>query len=402
MTPNPPTDPLRAIVTCCGLIRDADDRILLVHCRAGRARWPHLWDLPGGEALDDEDVDDTVVRELREELGIQVQEHEFVETAYAREPESGRRVVINLYLIHDYNGTPANSQPQEHDALEWVAPAEVAARDLHPAVMQVLHPLLGLPGEAPVDLIDQREAWNAMSAPYQEHHAISLDQIHYGANIPTEDDLRLVGDFQGRDVIEVGCGGGQNAVVFKQRGARRVAGIDLSDAQIAYARDLALREGVEVEFYQGSVENLRAFSDASFDVAFSAYCFSYVPDLARTMQEVFRVLRPGGRFAFSLDHPLVGMTGEDGVTFQRSYFDREAEWLWWFPSGAATRMTAIYRTLEELFDTLRGAGFVADRVLEPRHGAPAGGRWDEPMYTQTRFPATIILAAHKPAAGETL
>ena len=397
MTPNPATDPLRAIVTCCGLIRDADDRILLVQRRA--AHRPEHWDLPGGKALDGEDVDDTIVRELHEQLGIQVQEREFVETAYTRDPDSGRRVVINLYLIHDYHGTPDTTQPHEHDALEWVAPAEVAARDLHPALMQVLHPLLGVPSDAPVDLIDQREAWNAMSAPYQAHHQISLEHIHYGPNVPTEDDLRLVGDFRDKDVIEVGCGGGQNAVVFKRRGARRVAGIDISEAQIAYARDLAQREGVEVEFYQGSVEDLRAFRDASFDIVFSAYCFSYVPDLVGTMREVFRVLRPGGRFAFSLDHPLAGMTGEDGVTFQRSYFDREAEWLWWFPNGAATRMTAIYRTLEELFDTLRGAGFVVDRVLEPQHGEYAGGRWEEPMYTQQTFPATVILAAHKSKAG---
>ncbi len=251
-----------------------------------------------------------------------------------------------------------------------------------------------------MDLVDQRKAWNAQSASYQAHHAIPTGVIHYGPNIPTEDELGLVGDPQGKDVLEVGCGGGQNAVVFKKRGAARVAGIDLSDEQIAYARKLAKREKVDVEYHQGSVEDLSRFADASFDIAFSAYCFSYVRDLRRTMQEVFRVLRPGGRFAFGLDHPIVGMTGDDGVTFERSYYDRYAEWLWDFPDGGATRMTAIYRTVEELFRLLRDAGFVVEEILEPQQGEPAAGHWDDPMYTQQQFPTTIIFAASKPDDSE--
>ena len=183
--------------------------------------------------------------------------------------------------------------------------------------------------------VDQRTVWNAKAAAYQAHHVIPTDRIHYGPNVPTEDDLGLVGDPRGKDALEVGCGGGQNAIAFKKRGAARVAGIDLSDKQIAYARALATREGVEVEFHQGTVEDLGRLADASFDIAFSAFCFQYVRDLDRTMREVYRVLRPGGRFAFSMDHPIVGMTGEDGVTFESSYFQGDAEWTWALPGTTA-------------------------------------------------------------------
>lgn len=243
--------------------------------------------------------------------------------------------------------------------------------------------------------VDMRAVWNRMARPYQAHYRIPTDQIHYGPNVPSEDELQLLGDPRGRDVLEVGCGGGQNAVAFKKRGAARVVGIDISDSQIAHARSLAKQENADVQFYRGTAERLHRFSDASFDIAISAYCLSYVADLARSLREVYRVLRPHGRFALSLDHPIVGMTGDDGVTFERSYFQREAAWLWTLPGGARARVRAYYRTVEEIFDALRAPGFTVERIIEPPHRPLPESRWDEPMYTQTTFPATIIFAARK-------
>ena len=372
----PDRNPQRAIVNACGVLRDAEGRVLFVHRRPDRARWPDLWYLPGGEALDDEDVDDTVVRELREATGVQVREYAFLDTIFDQEPRSGRRAVHNLYLVHAYAGQPRLCAPEEHDALAWLAPGELAAHGVPAALLAVLGPALGGEAAASVAPVDMRAAWNQIAPSYQAEHAIPTDRIHYGPNVAPEDELRLVGPPGGQDVIELGCGGGQNSIAFKRQGARRVVGVDLSEVQLTHAGMLAAGQrqadrvshqpGVEVEWHQGTVEDLSAFGDASFDIAFSASAFQFVDDLAAAFAEAFRVLRPGGRLAFCTEHPVSGMYPDGPATPSASYFQRRHESVWFTPGGG-TRVVETVRTIEELFGLLRAAGFTVTAIQEPRH-----------------------------------
>ena len=128
----------RTIVNSCGVLVDGAGRILFVHRRPDRDRWPDLWYIPGGEAEDDEDVDATLVRELREELGIEVQTFEFLDTIFDQEPQSGRRAVHNIYAVHTYDGTPALTAPEEHDALEWLALDQLEAHGVPASLQAVL------------------------------------------------------------------------------------------------------------------------------------------------------------------------------------------------------------------------------------------------------------------------
>ncbi len=178
---------------------------------------------------------------------------------------------------------------------------------------------------------DMRAAWDEASADYQDRHRIPTHSAHYGPFAPGENELRLLGDVNGRRILEVGCGGGQCAIAFAKQGAT-VAGQDLSEVQLAFARTLAENEGVSVEFVQGGTEDLSAFEGESWDVVFSAYVFQYVADMARTLAECYRVLIPGGRLVFSLDHPFRDCfwdeEDDEHVLFPaRSYFDHPAHGL---------------------------------------------------------------------------
>ncbi len=253
---------------------------------------------------------------------------------------------------------------------------------------------------------DMRTAWDETSADYQDRHRIPTHSAHYGPFAPKENELRLLGDVGGKRILEVGCGGGQCAIAFAKQGAT-VAGQDLSEVQLAFARKLAAAEGVQIDFTQGSVEDLSAFGDASWDVVFSAYVFQYVADMARTLAECRRALVPGGRLVFSLDHPFRDCFWDDEddehVLFPvRSYFDtRPTDWRFEGHTGATMR--TYHRTIADWIDLLTGAGFRLVRLLEP---SPLPTLADDPWATDydievaMKVPQVIVFVAEKARSKE--
>jgi ubiquinone/menaquinone biosynthesis C-methylase UbiE len=250
--------------------------------------------------------------------------------------------------------------------------------------------------------IDLRAAWNRVSGDYQAAHAIPSHSAHYGPWAPLENELRLLGDVRGLRILEVGCGGGQCSVAFAKQGAL-VAGIDLSDEQLAFARRLAEREGVAVEFFQGSAVNLGVFASGAWDVVFSAYAFQYVREMPRCLAECSRVLRPGGRLVFSLDHPFRDCfldAEEDTMSIvpSRSYFDNSPQRWSWTLARASVPMESYHFTIAQWVEMLAGAGFRLVRLLEPAPPAEMVEEiWpaDDALAALGLIPQTVIFVAEK-------
>jgi ubiquinone/menaquinone biosynthesis C-methylase UbiE len=110
---------------------------------------------------------------------------------------------------------------------------------------------------------------------------------------------RLGGTVQGGSVLEIGCGRGAGIeVIFRQFGAAHVYGLDLDPLQIERARKrLESKYAGRVSFMQGDAEQL-PFADASFDAVFDFGALHHVPNWQRSIAEVRRVLKPGGKFFF--------------------------------------------------------------------------------------------------------
>ena len=389
----------RTLVSSCGLISDGEGRYLLVHRRADGQTWPDIWDLPGGTAEEDEDVDETLVREMREELGIEVESFQFLDTALIEEPVSGRRAAVNVYSVAKSTGQPANLAPDEHDEIGWFTLDQFATQGVLPAVNAIVRQALDLPTDyavPSVEHVDMEAKWDAIAEHYQAQTGIRTDRIHYGAGTPTENELQLLGDPSGKDLIDVGCGGAQNTIAFKRAGVTRALGVDQSGAQLAFSKRLAAYEGVEIELLKARVEDLLPLPDASFDIAFSAYCFQFVQDIQATFRAVYRVLRAGGRFAFCLGHPAYAMFGEEGYDLTKPYFQRDAEFIWPFDDGYVSRMTVVHHTSGDLFDALCLAGFQVERLLEPEFTEVEVGNWKLDVERAKSIPRTIIFAARKP------
>ncbi|MEE4541510.1 class I SAM-dependent methyltransferase [Streptomyces sp. V4-01] len=177
-----------------------------------------------------------------------------------------------------------------------------------------------------------RRWWDRNADEYQLEHGGFLGDARFvwGPEGLDEEQAGLLGPAAGLkdlDVLEIGAGAAQCSRWLAAQGARPVA-LDLSHRQLQHARriDQDAYEAGGTRLVQADAGVL-PFADASFDMACSAYgALPFVADSAAVQREVRRVLRPGGRWVFSVTHPLrwafPDEPGPDGLTAVASYFDR--------------------------------------------------------------------------------
>lgn len=235
---------------------------------------------------------------------------------------------------------------------------------------------------------DNATAWNLHSARYQAISRLPTDVAHYGPDIATEAELRLLGNLEGKRVLELGCGGAQSSIAFAKQGATAI-GVDFSAEQLAYARQLAEREGVRIELREGDLADLAFLRAETIDLVFSACAFSFVDDLGRVFRQVHRVLKPDAALVFSLPHPAWVMLDPSGGV-ARSYFDRDPIEV---EKDGAT-FVEYHHTMEDLFAALTRSGYRVDTLLEPAPN-PTGRR--SPYWNDTfrLVPRTLIVRARK-------
>ena len=219
--------------------------------------------------------------------------------------------------------------------------------------------------------------WDANAASWAEQVRGGGDVAREWLNNPAF--LQFLGDLRGREVLDAGCGEGYNTRILARRGAR-MAGVDVSEGMIALAVQAERREPLGIRYTRTSYAELGVFADASFDGVVSFMALMDGPGFDRAMQEVFRVLRPGGLLAFSITHPCFLTKGakwvrnEEGVKIKwmvGDYFDSTG-WVerWRFtdapPEAPEFVVPRFDRTLSEYVNGIIAAGFVLKQIEEPR------------------------------------
>ena len=248
-----------------------------------------------------------------------------------------------------------------------------------------------------------RRWWDADADAYHAEHGEFLgdvDLVWCPENL-RESDVRLLGDVVGRRVLEVGCGSAPCARYLARHGADVIA-FDVSAGMLAHARVAAGRTGTAVPLVQADVCEL-PFRDSSFDLAFSAFGgIPFVADSAGAMREVARVLRPGGRWVFSVTHPMRWAFPDDpgpaGLTAIQSYFDR-APYVEVDEAGVPAYVEH-HRTMGDRIREVVGAGLTLLDVLEPEWPEGFTGIWGQwsPLRGEI-FPGTAIFVTQRPMAS---
>ncbi len=176
----------------------------------------------------------------------------------------------------------------------------------------------------------------------------------------------LLGDVEGRRVLDAGCGTGYLSGQLAARGAV-VTGIDVSPRMIALARAAYPELDVRVD----SCATLTTIADASIDALVANYVLMDVPDLPATMAAFSRVLRPGGIAVVVFSHPCFPQ-GRATVEGSRvayhwpfSYFEPrtcvDPPW-----KHFTSHFVYFHRPLSTYWKAFRGAGFEVVEFEEPR------------------------------------
>jgi SAM-dependent methyltransferase len=149
-----------------------------------------------------------------------------------------------------------------------------------------------------------RAFWDRQSDAYQERHRefIGRPEPRWGMWQIPESELKVLGDVADKDMLELGCGAAQWAILLARQGARMV-GLDNSQRQLVHARSAAAAAGVDLRLVHAAAETM-PLPDASFDVVFCDHGATSFADPLLVVPEVARVLRPDGLFAFCHVSPL--------------------------------------------------------------------------------------------------
>jgi 8-oxo-dGTP diphosphatase len=124
------------LVAACALI-DAEGRVLIAQRPRGKSM-AGLWEFPGGKIEPDESPEQTVVREMREELGIIIQESALSPFVFASHSYPEFHLLMPLFLCHRWEGEP---QSHEGQTIAWVKPADLSEYPMPPADLPLI-PLL--------------------------------------------------------------------------------------------------------------------------------------------------------------------------------------------------------------------------------------------------------------------
>jgi SAM-dependent methyltransferase len=260
-----------------------------------------------------------------------------------------------------------------------------------------------MPEEAlPEYAIRNRAHWtisNATHTAASAHDSWAQDRIRWGVFKVPEDELEVLPEVRGLDVIELGCGTAYFGAWLKKRGAKRVVGVDITPAQLATAREMDREFGLGLEFIEANAEDV-PLPDASFDLAFSEYGASIWCDPYLWIPEAARLLRPGGELLFLrgstlqiLCSPDEGNVGERLVRPQKAMrrFD-------WKDDDEAGPSTDFHISGSEMFQLLHRTGF---NVVDFRELFAPDEAVDHPYYSYVpaewakRWPNEEIWRARK-------
>lgn len=251
---------------------------------------------------------------------------------------------------------------------------------------------------------EARRAWDEAIDVWEDFQESEKDYSRERVHGPAL--FRALGPVRGLRVLDVGCGQGRFTRRLAARGAR-VTGIDWSKEMIDSATRHEHEAPLGIEYRRMDARYAaRAWPPKSFDRVIACMSLMDMPNAPAVVRGAYRLLRPGGRFVFSISHPLntaavgwnrpsPGVPGRRGMLVDR-YFEEGVRHLRWAMLRLKRPFVTPYwhRTLESWFDLLHRSGFTVESLSEPRASARQA-RAHPILAGSMRVPFFLVVSCHR-------
>lgn len=207
---------------------------------------------------------------------------------------------------------------------------------------------------------------------------------------------KILPEFNGKRVLDLGCGFGWHCLYAAEHGAVSVLGTDISEKMLEKAGEINSHKVIKYE--KAAMEDLD-FPEQSFDIVLSSLAFHYIKDFAALAVKISRWLKPNGCFVFSVEHPVFTSYGtqdwyygENGdilhFPVDRYYYEGERNAVF-----LGEPVIKYHRTLTTYLNTLLQNGLEIRHLIEPQ---PPESMLDIPgMKDEMRRPMMLLVSAQK-------
>ena len=207
----------------------------------------------------------------------------------------------------------------------------------------------------------------------------------------------MLPDFQGKSVLDLGCGYGWHCIYAKEQGAKNVIGVDLSKKMIDKAKENS--KELSIVYYQMPIEDIE-FEKEQFDIIFSSLTFHYIQNLDAIFRKINQFLKKGGSFVFSMEHPVFTSRAE-----QDWFKDEKGNWLHWpvdqyqdegvrQTNFLGHQVIKYHRTVASILNTVINSGFSIKEISEPKPSDAIIEKYAG-MKDELRRPIFIMVSAGK-------
>lgn len=227
-------------------------------------------------------------------------------------------------------------------------------------------------------------AYEDLADSYDAH----IEHKPHNAYYDRPNTLKLIGEVDGKIVLDAACGPGKYAEILIEQGAE-VIGFDISPKMVALAKERNKDNGKF--FVHDLSQPMSMLENKSFDTIVCALALHYLDDWNSTLQEFCRVLKPKGSLVVSIEHPFF----EHLYYKSKKYFEIEAVKATWSGFGKRIKMHSYRRPLMECIQPITNNGFFIDQLIEPKP-VPEFEKFDRRHFKElNKFPSFLHIKAIK-------